>query len=554
VEGYIIGATVFADSNENGVIDSGEVSTKTDEAGAFLLAGGIGPLKLNGGVDIATGLPFRAHLNAPAGSTVITPLTTLIVALAAQSIPDAHAKVLTAFGFDPTADLTTLDPIAGTSGGDAQAALAYTAGIEVYSTLTLIASLLAGNDPADYTSAYDAVLGALADLIATHGAGLDLTASGQLTELIDDAAAAGGVALDPAVRDGVVAIVAVLNQAVEDAGGATGVDLLSALSAIALVAQGAAADALKDVGDGATEVAAALGGLTGDALTIAIAEAKFNTGDVDGPAIQNAPDPAADAYAATFGQTLDIPATGVLGNDTDADGDARTASLVSGPAHGTLTLNPDGSFADTPDADIVADITDSFTYVANDGTADSAPATVTIDVTIGADTYDTLAGSAAPALYMLGAAAPTVSSAPTGRQIVPGIDNVIAGLGNDSIAGNNNGGILNGNAGNDVIRGGSGEDVVIGGPGFDRLTTGLGDDALVFRPGFGNDVVTDFNVGTSDHHDTLDLRGLGFANVEDVFAHTDGGPSAVIHAGADQVTLLNVTKAQLMSHDYDILV
>jgi VCBS repeat-containing protein len=424
----------------------------------------------------------------------------------------------------------------------------------VYNTLTLVASLLAGNDPADYTSAYDAVLGALAGLIVTHGAGLDLTATGQLTELINDAAAAAGITLDPVVREGVVAIVAALNQAVEDAGGATGVDLLSALSAIALVAQGAAADALKNVGDGTTDLPAALGGFTGDALTAAIAEAKFNTGDVDGPAIQNAPDAAIDAYAASFGQTLDIAAAGVLGNDIDADGDALTASLVSGPAHGTLTLNPDGSFAYTPDADITADLTDSFTYVANDGTADSAPATVTIDVAIGADTYDNLAASAAPALYMLGAASATVTSAPVGRQTVHGIDNVIAGAGNDSIVGNNNGGILNGNAGNDTIRGGSGDDVLIGGLGNDRLISGLGDDALVFRPGFGKDMVIDFNVGTSDHHDTLDLRGLGFANVEDVFAHTDAGPNAVIHAGADQITLVNVTKAQLMSHDYDILV
>jgi hypothetical protein len=38
----------------------------------------------------------------------------------------------------------------------------------------------------------------------------------------------------------------------------------------------------------------------------------------------------------------------VLTNDTDVDGDALSAVLVSGPAHGSLTLNADGSFTYTP--------------------------------------------------------------------------------------------------------------------------------------------------------------------------------------------------------------
>lgn len=37
-------------------------------------------------------------------------------------------------------------------------------------------------------------------------------------------------------------------------------------------------------------------------------------------------------------------ASSVLANDSDADGDALTAVLVTGPAHGTLTLNANGTF------------------------------------------------------------------------------------------------------------------------------------------------------------------------------------------------------------------
>jgi VCBS repeat-containing protein len=76
--------------------------------------------------------------------------------------------------------------------------------------------------------------------------------------------------------------------------------------------------------------------------------------------------------------SLNEAAPGVLGNDSDTEGDPLTAVLDTGPANGTLTLNADGSFSYTPDADFSG--VDSFTYHANDGLADSNVATVTITV------------------------------------------------------------------------------------------------------------------------------------------------------------------------------
>ena len=71
---------------------------------------------------------------------------------------------------------------------------------------------------------------------------------------------------------------------------------------------------------------------------------------------------------------------GVLANDTDVDGDNLSATLVDDVSNGTLTLNADGTFTYTPDADFEG--ADTFTYLANDGTADSAvTATVTITIT-----------------------------------------------------------------------------------------------------------------------------------------------------------------------------
>lgn len=69
---------------------------------------------------------------------------------------------------------------------------------------------------------------------------------------------------------------------------------------------------------------------------------------------------------------------GVLANDIDPDGDYMTATLVSPPAHGTLSMTADGGFVYTPSAGFVG--ADSFTYRASDGTRDSNAATVVLNV------------------------------------------------------------------------------------------------------------------------------------------------------------------------------
>jgi len=86
-----------------------------------------------------------------------------------------------------------------------------------------------------------------------------------------------------------------------------------------------------------------------------------------------------DGYSVNKNHILNVGAVdGVLDNDTDEDGDPLAAVLVDGPAHGTLTLNPDGSFIYTPDEDYVGP--DSFTYKANDGDLDSGVVEVIITV------------------------------------------------------------------------------------------------------------------------------------------------------------------------------
>src|SRR5213075_2306590 len=76
---------------------------------------------------------------------------------------------------------------------------------------------------------------------------------------------------------------------------------------------------------------------------------------------------------------LTVIAPGVLANDSDVDGDPLSAVLVTGPSHGTLTLNSDGSFSYLPALNFNG--VDTFTYKASDGSLESAEATVTITVT-----------------------------------------------------------------------------------------------------------------------------------------------------------------------------
>jgi len=87
-----------------------------------------------------------------------------------------------------------------------------------------------------------------------------------------------------------------------------------------------------------------------------------------------------DTYSGPQDVAIVVPAlTGVLANDTDADGDSLTAAKFGDPSHGSVTLAADGSFTYTPVAGYVGP--DAFTYKVSDGTATSLPITVSLTIT-----------------------------------------------------------------------------------------------------------------------------------------------------------------------------
>jgi VCBS repeat-containing protein len=255
-----------------------------------------------------------------------------------------------------------------------------------------------------------------------------------------------------------------------------------------------------------------------------------------------APTAADDSYSTAEDTPLTVAAPGVLANDSDPDNSPLSAVLVSGPSHGTLTLNADGSFTYTPATDHTG--SDSFTYQASDGTLTSELATVTLTVTAGNDppTVAVAAGgtcgrddhsgtinltvadvdrptpkltlsvlSSNPALVPTGnivftgdgAAWTMTVSAVDGRSGTATLTVTVSdgqasgtvevtvkvgGGGKDTLTGDSRADLLLAQSNNDTLTGGDGNDLLCGDSGGDTLSGGGGDDSL--GGGSGSDRLT----------------------------------------------------------------
>ena len=101
--------------------------------------------------------------------------------------------------------------------------------------------------------------------------------------------------------------------------------------------------------------------------------------------LNHAPMATDDTYTTPAGTVLVVDAPGVLDNDTDVNiYDKITASLVngSGPLHGELLFNEDGSFTYTPDPGFFGE--DTFEYVmhATPGLMDNYSDTAIVTITV----------------------------------------------------------------------------------------------------------------------------------------------------------------------------
>ncbi|MGY3354798.1 VCBS repeat-containing protein [Bradyrhizobium sp. GM0.4] len=372
-EGYVFGATVFADVNSNGLLDSNELSTVTDENGNFVLPGGAGPLVAFGGIDTSTGLLFKGQLSAPEGFSVITPLTALLANL--SSDPQDQQKVLASFGLSSSLDLTTFDPIAAAQGGSADGAATEVAGAKVYDTVEMIASALAGAG-GSFTASLQTGFAALASSL--DGAGINLNDKTALSALITQVAKGESVTLSREVADAVASIIAAGNGALDHVlqTDQPGTKLLSDVAGIELIMQGAASTAITDAGGSLTKLEAIANLFTGTNLDHLITQAQTET--------QN---PGQDLGPLAFDGSASTDQNTVLNGTVsavDLAGNSITYAL-DGSAPTGLTFKPDGTFTFDPGSaykylGIGEGTTLSFQFTASDGQGTDSTATETITI------------------------------------------------------------------------------------------------------------------------------------------------------------------------------
>jgi Ca2+-binding RTX toxin-like protein len=137
------------------------------------------------------------------------------------------------------------------------------------------------------------------------------------------------------------------------------------------------------------------------------------------------------------------------------------------------------------------------------------------------------------------------SPSPTAAVAVrSGADQIVIGsTSNDRLSGTQRG--------DDMLFGGAGNDTLNGGAGNDTLAGGIGHDTFIFRPGFGNDVITDFDVAGSGS-DTIFFASNLFDDYDDLASSMVqiNNDVVITVTSADQITLTNVDKMTLSFNDH----
>src|SRR5690606_37582850 len=197
IKGYVQGAAVYLDIDHDGLPDGDPVYTdalgrftfQTNETGASLL--------VYGGVDTLTNSPLDGLiLRAPPGSTVVTPLTTLIdemmkqeEGLSASEAQDRLAQVL-GLTLPDGVDLLTFDSIENI---DADGAAVEDQAEIVLNTISAIQSLLVGSGAAEAVDAANAAIGAIAASVLAQDGALDLTSAEGVQAVLETAFEGTGV-------------------------------------------------------------------------------------------------------------------------------------------------------------------------------------------------------------------------------------------------------------------------------------------------------------------------------------------------------------------------
>ena len=194
-DGYIRGAEVFVDTNDNLTLDANEASVSTDNAGGFTkLLFGNGTLVSKGGFDLDTGaelsdLTLVHKLDGYETSKLASPFTTLI---AYMSTP---TNINAALGIDASINLLTTDPIPNLGEG------IYDQMYEKGNQLTVLSYTLQNQAAADSSQLYfQAIADQLEESYAANQTAVDIEDPTFISNVIDKAETASAITLSLDVK------------------------------------------------------------------------------------------------------------------------------------------------------------------------------------------------------------------------------------------------------------------------------------------------------------------------------------------------------------------
>jgi hypothetical protein len=265
MDGYVSGARVFIDENGDGVLSVGEWSGLTNSSGTVVLpiTAKAGQLIASGGTDILTGKAFTGVLTAPAGSTVVSPITTMIDSLMstgqAADVISAAATIQRALGVSADVSALTFDPLASLASGTSdnatkQIALAMlSAQQQIATVIAQVATVVAqGGNAQEVSRASADVVAALASTLAQSQSGgqsrvVDLTDAQTIVSTIQQTAVGTGVNLSAEMVVSVAQMVSKSNDLLDQAAKQSTLgNALAAMSKTAAVVQGEVIASLKE--------------------------------------------------------------------------------------------------------------------------------------------------------------------------------------------------------------------------------------------------------------------------------------------------------------------
>ena len=243
VNGYVVGAKVFFDSvingGMNGVHDSNEPFAITGDSGDFDLditddqffyldVDGSGELDDDegqivciGGTDVSSGLPVTTSYKAPATSTVVTPLTTIVSELIENGASKTNAEnlVKSSLSVDQSVDLLHFDSVTEAANGNNLAQSALAASTQVANTISLASSFLdaSAGQALDRKSSANIVSASLSKLIQDNENPLvNLGDANTMERVLTDAVNQSGQTLSVDESKVASSLIISVNQIVQD--------------------------------------------------------------------------------------------------------------------------------------------------------------------------------------------------------------------------------------------------------------------------------------------------------------------------------------------------